>query len=127
MKKVMIGLMVAVLVVFFAAQAFAGVLDTVLDTVKDFVTSSAVHGAITALFAILTGIFGAGVFRFKKPVILLYDVYCEYRDAKLKDSQGGDKVTREEWDEIFKKFGEVVMSLLVVAPGRWAKRLRTTV
>ena len=104
----------------------AGVCGCCVDTVKDFVSSSAVNGALTALFAILTGVFGAGIMRFRKPVIMLYEVYCEYRDAKMKDSQGGENVTREEWDEIFKRFGEAIMSLLAVAPGKWAKRLNTS-
>ena len=121
MKNVLIVLLVTVLMIMLATQAFAGV----IDTVKGFIGSSAVHGAITALFAILAVIFGAGILRFKKPVIISYEAYCRYRDAKLKDSQGGEKVTREEWDDIFKKIGEGVMALVAVAPGRWAKKLNT--
>lgn len=121
MRKWWIVLLVTVLMIVLATQAFAGV----LDSVKGFFGSSAINGAITLFFVILSGIFGISLLRFKEPVIKVYNAYCEYRDAKLKDSQGGEKVTREEWDTIFKRIGEAVMALLAVAPGRWAKKLNT--
>jgi len=121
MRNLLIVLLVTVLMVVLATQAFAGV----IDTVKGFFGSSAVKGAVTLLFVILSGFFGVGILRFKKPVIMTYEAYCKYRDAKLKDSHGGEKVTPEEWDDIFKKIGEGVMALLAVAPGRWAKKLNT--
>jgi len=121
MRKSWIGLLVIVLMIVLATQAFAGV----FDTVKGFFGSSAINGAITLFFVILSGVFGVSLLRFKTPVIKIYDAYCEYRDAKLVDSQGGEKVTREEWDAIFKRIGDAVMALLAVAPGRWAKKLNT--
>ena len=120
MKKFLLFVLVFVLMVMITTVAFAGV----LDKAKDFLGSSAVHGTITLLFVILSGVLGGGLLRFKRPVIMMYDVYCEYRDAKLKDSEGGEKVTQEEWDNIFKKIGEAVMALLAVAPGSWAKNLK---
>ena len=121
MKKFLIVLLITVLMVVLATQAFAGV----FGAIKGFVTSSAIHGAITAFFAILAVIFGASILNFKNPVIMMYEAYCEYRDAKLKDSQGGEKVTREEWDKIFTKIGNAVMALLAVCPARWAKKFNT--
>ena len=101
------------------------VVADIFDTAKNFFSSSAVHGAITTLFAIKAVIFGADILRFKKLMIMSYEVYCEYRDANLKDSQGSEKVIREEWDTIFKKVGEAVMALLAVASASWAKRFIT--
>ena len=122
MRTLLIVLLVTVLMVVLATQAFAGVLDTVKGWIFG---SNAVNGAITLFFVVLSGIFGAALLRFKEPVIKIYGTYCEYRDAKTKDSQGGEKVTREEWDNIFKKLGDAVMALLAVCPGGWAKKLNT--
>jgi len=122
MRNLLIVLLVTVLMVVLATQAFAGVFDTVKSWVFG---SNAVLGAITLFFTVLSGIFGITLLRFKEPVKKIYLTYCEYRDAKLKDSQGGEQVTREEWDNIFKKLGEAVMALLAVCPGGWAKRLNT--
>ncbi len=104
--------------------AEAGILSSIGNSVKGFITSSAVQGAITLIFVVLAGFFGVGIIRFKKPVMELYDVFLAYRDAKLKDSQRGEHISKDEWNDIFKQFGEAVMALLAVAPGSWAKGLK---
>ena len=121
MKRFFMFMIVFILMFSLASLAFAGV----VGTVKGFFGSSAVNGAVAAVFLVLSGIFGVGLLRFKKPVIMIYNVYREYSSAKLVDSVGGEQISKDEWDKIFLAMGEAVMALLAVAPGGWSKKLKT--
>lgn len=115
MKRTWIIPIMVLFTLAFASIAFAGV----FDTIKAYVSGQAVHGAVTALFAILSVVFGAGIAKFRKPILEMYDVYRKYADAKLATSAGGKEITQAEWDGIFKEFGEAIISLIAVSPTSW--------
>jgi hypothetical protein len=95
----------------FASLAFAGW----TDVIKDYT----VNGLITVLFAIAAAVFGQKWLAFKRPIQALLDVFAEYRAGKLKQSVGGEDLTKEEWNAIFTKMTVAVEEIVAAMPASW--------
>lgn len=100
-----------VMFVLFATAAYAGW----TDSIKDF----AVEGLVTVFFAIIAAVFGKKWLAFKKPVQALLDVFAEYRKGKLLQSDGGQDLTKAEWNVIFEKMTLAVEAIVAAMPASW--------
>ena len=105
-----------------AVTAQAGI----FDTIKDKVSGAAVWALITVVFG-AAGVFLKGRYDINKAKTALVEishVVSFYKKARTETSNGGERITTEEWAKIGKEGMEAIIAVLYALPVKWQKKIK---
>jgi len=119
MKRINVFSATLLMVILFASVAYAGI----GETIKDFLVDQAAAAIIAGVFTVLSLFFGAKVLKFRSLIINLVEAFNKYSRAREIDSAGGDKVTPEEWTDIFESLRGAVKALIELLPDKLKAKL----
>jgi hypothetical protein len=103
--------MLAALMLLAAMPVYAGVMETVQE--------HAISGALTLLFGLIAAVFGSRWAKLKAPVMAVISAIYAYKDAKETKSDGGSKITPDEWNRIYAHLSVALDGLIAAIPSSW--------